>query len=282
MYKLRSKSLSRFARNKLAIGGLAIIVLLFLTALFAPYISPEGYNAMDLSKICKRPSYQYLLGTDEFGRSILSRVVWGCRISLSVGIVAVLIGGTLGSIIGLVAGYFGHMVDQLLSRIIDILLTFPYILNAIAIVSILGQGLEQTMVAIGLTTVPRFARLIRGYVISIRELEYVDAVRALGGSHFRIIMLHILPNCFSGILVYGTLIMGTAILAEASLSFLGLGIQPPKPSWGIMISTGKNYLRTAPHMCLIPGLLITITVVSFNFLGDALRDFLDPKFKTKD
>ena len=268
-----------FGRHKLAMIGLFITCMLLLAALFAPYLASEGYNAINLSKIREKPSLEYPLGTDEFGRSILSRIVWGCRVSLMVGIIVVAIGGTLGSALGLAAGYFGKGVDQVISRIIDLLLTFPYILLAIALVSILGRGLQQTMIAIGLAYVPRFARLIRAYALSIREMEYIEAAKALNASHLRIIFLHILPNCLSGILVYGTLTMGMAILAEASLSFLGLGIQPPQASWGIMIATGKNYIRIAPHMSLFPGLAITLTVIGFNFLGDGLRDFLDPKFR---
>jgi len=279
VYKARGGLLSRFARHKLALVGFVITCMLFLGALFSPCLSPEGYNAMDLGRIREGVSHDYPLGTDEFGRSILSRIIWGCRISLIVGVVVVIIASTLGSTMGLIAGYFGHTVDQVISRVIDILLTFPYILLAIAIVSILGPGLWQTIIAIGFAYVPRFARLMRGYAIEIREQEYIEAIRALGGSHFRIIFLHILPNCLSGILVYGSLTMGMAILAEAALSFLGLGIQPPQPSWGIMIATGKNYIRTAPHMSLFPGLAITITVMGFNFLGDGLRDLLDPRFK---
>jgi len=279
IFKVRGKFLLQFARNKLAMVGLVIIGMLALVAVFAPYLAPEGYNAMDLARVQQGPTGDCPLGTDEFGRSVLSRIIWGCRISLGAGVVVLLIGGTLGSLLGLTAGYFGQTVDQVISRIVDILLTFPYILIAIAIVSILGQGLQQTMIAVGLSYVPRFARLIRGYVISIRELEYVEAIRALGGSHLRIIFRHILPNCLSAVLVYGTLAMGMAILAESALSFLGLGIQPPMPSWGVMIATGKEYIRTSPHMSLFPGLCITITVMGFNFFGDGLRDFLDPKFR---
>ena len=274
------KEIARFSRHRLALVGFILTCVLILTAILAPYIAPRSYTDMNLSRIRQGISADYPLGTDEFGRCILSRIIWGCRVSLKVGLVVVLIGGIIGSIMGLVAGYFGKMVDQLISRVIDILLTFPYILLAIAFVSILGKGgLEQCMIAIGLANVPRFARLIRSYAISIREMEYIQAVRALGGSHWRIIFHHIMPNCISGILIYATLTMGMSILAEAALSFLGLGIQPPEPSWGTMISTGKNYIRVAPHMSLFPGLAITITVMGFNFLGDGLRDYLDPRFQ---
>ncbi len=272
------KELSRFARHKLALAGFILTCTLVLTAIFAPYLAPRSYTDMNLSRIRQGISMDYPLGTDEFGRCILSRIIWGCRVSLKVGLVVVVIGGIAGSIMGLVAGYFGRIVDQLISRIIDIMLTFPYILLAIAFVSILGKGgLEQCMVAIGLANIPRFARLVRSYAIGIREMEYIQSVRALGGSHSRIIFHHILPNCVSGILIYATLTMGMSILAEAALSFLGLGIQPPEPSWGTMISTGKNYIRVAPHMSLFPGLAITLTVMGFNFLGDGLRDYLDPR-----
>jgi len=274
------KEIARFSRHRLALVGFILTCVLILTAILAPYIAPRSYTDMNLGRIRQGISADYPLGTDEFGRCILSRIIWGCRVSLKVGLVVVLIGGIIGSIMGLVAGYFGKMVDQLISRVIDILLTFPYILLAIAFVSILGKGgLEQCMIAIGLANVPRFARLIRSYAISIREMEYIQAVRALGGSHWRIIFHHIMPNCISGILIYATLTMGMSILAEAALSFLGLGIQPPEPSWGTMISTGKNYIRVAPHMSLFPGLAITITVMGFNFLGDGLRDYLDPRFQ---
>jgi len=280
MKLLSYKEISRFARHRLALMGFILTWVLILTAVLAPYIAPRNYTEMNLNRIRQGISVDYPLGTDEFGRCVLSRIIWGCRVSLKVGLVVVLIGGILGGIMGLAAGYFGKMVDQLISRVIDILLTFPYILLAIAFVSILGKGgLEQCMVAIGLANVPRFARLIRSYAISIREMEYIQAVRAIGGSHSRIIFYHIMPNCISGILIYATLTMGMSILAEAALSFLGLGIQPPEPSWGTMISTGKNYIRVAPHMSLFPGLAITITVMGFNFLGDGLRDYLDPRFQ---
>ena len=280
MFNVSKRSFYRFARHRLALIGLIITCILVLVAVFAPYISPKGYNEMNLRRISQPPSYEYVLGTDEFGRCILSRIIWGCRISLVVGVMVVFISGVIGSSLGLLAAYFGRTVDQIISRIIDVLMTFPYILLAIAIVSIIGRGgIEQVVFAIGVTYVPRFARLIRSYAISIRETSYIEAIRALGASHIRIIFGHILPNCLSGILIFSSLTMGMAILAEAGLSFLGLGIQPPQPSWGIMIATGKNYIRTAPHMSLFPGLAITITVLGFNFLGDGLRDLLDPRFR---
>jgi len=277
---LRSRRLlHRLTRHRLALVGFCITCILVLMAIIAPILAPEGYNAINVDRVREAPSMDFPLGTDEFGRSVLSRIIWGCRISLFVGVSVVLIGSVFGGFLGLVAGYFGGMPDQIISRIIDIFLTFPYILLAIAVVSVLGPGLFQMTFAIGFANIPRFARLVRGYALEIREQEYIEAVRALGGSHLRIIFHHVLPNCFSGILIYSTLTMGMAILAEAGLSFLGLGVQPPQPSWGIMIATGKNYLRTAPNMSIFPGLAITITAIGFNFLGDGLRDFLDPRFK---
>lgn len=269
----------RLRRNYLAVFGFFIILILVFVAIFADQIAPYGYADQDYMMIRQAPSAKHLLGTDEFGRDILSRLIFGSRISLQVGLVAVSISLLAGGTIGAVAGYFGGRVDNILMRIMDVQLAIPTILLAIVISAALGPGLFNLMVAVGITSIPRFARLMRASVLSIKGMEYIEAARAMGAGHTRIILLYILPNCMAPLIVQSTLSVANAILFAATLSFLGLGIQPPFPEWGGMLSAARPYLRNNAYMSIFPGLAIMITILALNFLGDGLRDALDPKQK---
>jgi peptide/nickel transport system permease protein len=226
-----------------------------------------------------KPFGKYLLGADQFGRDILSRLIFGARVSLTVSILSVLIGLAGGVVIGTLSGYIGGVVDSVLMRLMDLLLSFPYLLLAIVMVAALGAGTFNTTLAIGIWALPTFARMVRASVLSIISREYITAAHAIGVSHLRIMFTHIIPNFISPIIVYATLFMANAIMLEAALSFLGLGVQPPTPSWGEMISSGRNFLMVAPHVATIPGLAIMLAVLGFNLMGDGLRDALDPKMK---
>lgn len=269
----------RLRRNYLAVLGFFIILILVFVAIFADQIAPYGYADQDYMMIRQAPSAKHLLGTDEFGRDILSRLIFGSRISLQVGLVAVSISLLAGGTIGAIAGYFGGRVDNILMRIMDVQLAIPTILLAIVISAALGPGLFNLMVAVGITSIPRFARLMRASVLSIKGMEYIEAARAMGAGHTRIILLYILPNCMAPLIVQSTLSVANAILFAATLSFLGLGIQPPFPEWGGMLSAARPYLRNNAYMSIFPGLAIMITILALNFLGDGLRDALDPKQK---
>ncbi len=266
-------------RNSLAFTGAAIILLLILTAALAPWLAPRSVSDQDLSSRLSPPSTENLLGCDELGRDILSRLVHGSRISLKVALWVVLISGSLGLVIGMISGYFGGLVDELLMRLIDILLAFPGILLAIAMVAVLGPGLNHVIIALCLIGWVGYARLARGQTLQVKELDFVTATRAQGSGPLRLIFRHVAPNIIGPVIVQATLGMAGAILAEAGLSFLGLGVVPPQPSWGSMLNTGCSHLSTAPHLTLIPGLAIMLVVLGFNFLGDGLRDVLDPKLK---
>ncbi|MCL6553505.1 MAG: ABC transporter permease [Firmicutes bacterium] len=269
----------RFRRNRLALAGLVIVSLLVVAAVFAPWLAPADPARQVLEDKRTPPGPKYLLGADEFGRDIASRLIYGSRVALLVGVVSVLIALVLGTLLGTLAGYLGGGVDEVLMRALDVLLAFPYLLLAIAIVSALGPGLENTILAVGIWATPGFARVIRGSVLSLKEQEYVAAARALGAGTLRIVVRHILPNCVSIVIVYSALYMASAILLEAALSFLGLGVQPPTPSWGLMVSTGRDFLLLAPHIATFPGLAIALAVLGFNLLGDGLRDALDPRLR---
>ena len=269
----------RFRRNRLALMGLVIVTLLACAAVFAPHLAPADPAKQALQDKRMPPGAKYRLGADEFGRDIVSRLIYGSRVALQVGVVSVLIALALGVALGTVAGYAGGAVDEVLMRSLDVLLAFPYLLLAIAIVSALGPGLQNTILAVGVWATPGFARVIRGSVLSIKEQEYVQAARAIGAGTARIVLRHVLPNCISIVIVYSALYMASAILLEAALSFLGLGVQPPTPSWGLMVSTGRDFITIAPHIATLPGLAIAVTVLGFNLLGDGLRDALDPKMQ---
>ena len=269
----------RLRRNYLAMIGLVVILLLVLTAIFAERIAPYGYAAQDYMMIRKPPSAKHLLGTDEFGRDVLSRLIYGSRVSLQVGFIAVSIALAAGGMIGAVAGYFGGKIDNLLMRIMDVQLAIPTILLAIVISSVLGPGLFNLMIAVGITAIPRFARLMRASVLSVKNTEFIEAARAMGASHTRVILLYILPNCMAPLIVQATINVANAILFAATLSFLGLGVQPPYPEWGGMLSAARPYLRSNAYLSIFPGLAIMITIVALNCVGDGLRDALDPKQK---
>jgi peptide/nickel transport system permease protein len=274
-----SEIFRRLKKNRLAMFGLAIVVVLLITAIFADVIAPYGYAKQHLRDAFQAPNGKYVFGTDEFGRDIFGRIVYGSRISLQVGFIAVGIAVVIGGFLGAVSGFYGGRVDNAIMRSMDILLSIPQILLAIAIAASLGPGLFNLMIAVGISSIPSYARIVRGSVLSIRNQEYVEAAKAMGSGDIRIIMKHILPNCMAPIIVQATLGVAFAILTAAGLSFIGLGIQPPVPEWGAMLSGGRGYIRDYPYMTLFPGLAIMITILALNFLGDGLRDALDPKLK---
>ncbi len=268
----------RFRRNKLAVVGLFIVSVVVLLAVFAPWISPHDPTEPYEGKVMVSPGTDgFILGTDTIGRDLLSRIIYGSRVSLQVGVIAVGIGVVVGVALGLVAGYYGGIWDTLIMRLVDIFLGFPVILLAIAIMAVLGPSLYNVMIALGAVGWTTYARLVRGDSLSIREQEFVEAGRAIGLRDNQLLVRYFLPNLLAPIIVVATFGMASAILAEASLSFLGLGIQPPTPSWGSILADGRSFIRRAPHICIFPGLAIMFTILGFNFLGDGLRDALDPK-----
>ena len=271
------RALARLLRRKGAMVGLAVVVFFIVAAILAPYVSPHDPLATSWGAIRKPPSELYFFGTDELGRDVLSRVIWGARASLLAGLVSVCISLGLGLPIGLAAGYLGGWVDALISRITDAMLACPFLILAIALAAFLGPSLTNAMIAIGISATPVFIRLTRAQVLSVKVEDYVEAARALGNPHLRIALRHILPNVVAPLIVQATLAIAAAIIAEASLSFLGLGQQPPAPSWGSMLNTAKNYVDHAPWMAIWPGVSIFLLVLSFNLLGDGLRDALDPR-----
>jgi peptide/nickel transport system permease protein len=257
--------------------GTAIVVTAVLVAVFGPFVVPDAPNLQQLPLRLAGPSWRHLLGLDELGRDVLSRLIAGARISLLVGVSVVSVSATLGLIIGGVAGYVGGRVDEVVGRLMDVLLAFPGILLAIALVAVLGPSLANVILALVVIGWVSYARLVRGQVLKVRELEYVQAARALGAPGVRVLVRHVLPATLSAVTVQATLGMAGAIIAEASLSFLGLGVQPPTPSWGTMLDAGRSHLFDAPHLTIFPGLAIALLVLGFNFMGDALRDRLDPR-----
>ena len=267
----------RLARRPAALVGLAVILFFVGIALAAPLVSPYDPIATDWLAVRKAPSLRHLFGTDEIGRDVLSRVICGARASLLAGLVSVSIALALGMPLGLVSGYQGGLVDGVAMRMIDAMLAIPFLILAIALAAFLGPNLTNAMIAIGVSQMPVFARLTRAQVLAAKHEDYVEAARALGNPDRRILLRHILPNISAPILVQATLAIAAAIIAEASLSFLGLGQQPPAPSWGSMLNTAKNFLSQAPWMAVWPGLAIFTVVLSFNLLGDGLRDALDPR-----
>ena len=269
----------RFVRARLAWVGLVIIVAFALMAIFAPSLAPYDPNKQSLTQLLQPPNAQHWLGTDELGRDILSRILYGARVSLSVGIISVGIALVIGVVLGLISGYFGGWTDTLIGRGTDALLAFPALVLALAITSALGPSLTNAMLAIGVVGIPIYVRLTRGQVLALKEREFVEGARVAGASSPRIIFRHILPNVTSPIIVQASLGVAFAVLAEAGLSFLGLGVQPPTASWGSMINTGKNYLEMDPWVAIVPGIAIFLTVLGFNFLGDGIRDALDPHLK---
>jgi peptide/nickel transport system permease protein len=269
-----------FSKNKAAVVGGGIILFFIMIALFAPLLAVYDPYDIQLDNKLQPPSADHWMGTDDKGRDILARILYGSRLSMGVGFAAVGFGAFFGIIMGLIAGFYGGWMDTVISRILDVMLAFPGILLALAIISALGPSLVNVMIAVGVFSIPLFARVVRGSTLETKKLEYIDAIRSLGANDFIIIFRHILPNILSPIIIQGSLRLATAILSAAGLSFLGLGAQPPSPEWGTMLSSGRDFLFTAPYIALFPGLAISILVLGFNLFGDGLRDALDPRLKS--
>ena len=273
--------LDRLRRARLGALGAGIILLLVLVAIFAPLLAPYDPLRQNLLAALEAPSLAHPLGTDDLGRDVLSRIIMGARISIQVGIISVGLASTVGVLLGLPSGYFGGRLDSLIMRLMDALLSFPALVLALAITAVLGSSLTNAMIAIGVVYIPHFARLTRGSVLTVREREYVTACRALGVPTPRILLRHVLPNVTAPLIVQASLSVGYAIIAESSLAFLGLGVQPPTPTWGSMLRIGYNYLESSPWLSLFPGAAIFVTVLAFNFLGDGFRDALDPRMRRR-
>lgn len=278
-YSLWLSAWRRLRKSRMAMFGLALFAVICLGAIFADLIAPYPYDFQNLDETFEFPSAKHWFGTDSVGRDIFSRILYGGRVSLQIGIVSVLISVTLGGSLGAVAGYYGGKTDNLIMRALDILLAIPAILLAITIVTALGPGMFNLMLAIGVSSVPSFARIVRASVLSVKEQEFVEAARLSGCNDAQIIFSHLVPNIMAPIIVQVTLSMALSILSASSLSFIGLGIQPPMPEWGAMLSAGRAYIRNYPHIVLFPGLAIMATILSLNLLGDGLRDALDPRLK---
>lgn len=264
-------------KNRMAMIGLAILFIFLITSIFAPYLTPHDPVKLDLINAVQPPSSENLMGTDWQGRDVFSRILHGGRISLAIGFITVIIGLGVGIPVGTLSGYFGGKLDLFVQRLIDIMLAFPGILLAIVVVAILGVGVEQVMIAVGISTIPIYTRLVRGSVLSVKEEGYITAAKGLGIGDARIVVRHILPNCLGPIIVMSTFRIATSILWAAGLGFLGLGAQPPDPEWGAMLSRGREYMRAAPYLTTFPGMAIFLLVLGFNLIGDGLRDALDPR-----
>jgi ABC-type dipeptide/oligopeptide/nickel transport system permease subunit len=269
----------RLKRNKAAVFGVVVIATLTLSAIFAPLLTGKDPTKPDLIKALEPPSAEYPLGTDELGRCILTRILFGARVSLSIAVGVVAVGLLIGAPVGLISGYYGGRVDFVIQRLTDMTLAFPGFLLALALVSILGVGMKNTVVSIGISMIPLYVRLVRGQALAVREEVYVEAAKASGTKERKIIFGHVLPNVLAPIIIQTSLGMGMAILFAAGLGFLGVGVQPPRPEWGTMLGAGRSYLYHAPHVATFPGLAIFLAVLGFNLLGDGLRDALDPRFK---
>jgi peptide/nickel transport system permease protein len=274
------RSMRLTLRNRLVFAGGLLVALLSVVALFAPVVAPDDPIATDAAVRLQSPSWDHLFGTDRFGRDVLSRVIYGSRISLWVSLTSVAIATFVGTILGLASGYFGHWTDHVISRLLDILFSFPGLLLAIAIAAFLGPGQNNAIIAIAVVYSPLIARVVRGSVLAERHKEYVEAARMIGSRHARVIRRHVLPNVLSPIIVQASITLSYAILIEASLSYLGLGTQPPDPSWGTMLNEGRPFLERAPWMSVFPGLSIMLAVFAFNLLGDGLRELFDPRLRS--
>jgi ABC-type dipeptide/oligopeptide/nickel transport system permease subunit len=272
--------LRRFVKHRLAVVGGIFGILILLVAIFAPLIAPHDPHAVDFGAILVKPSLHHLFGTDHLGRDLLSRVLYGARVSLTVGIAAVAVSCLIGGMCGLAAGYFGRAVDIVIMRILDVVWAFPPVVLALAFVAVRGASLTAVIFAIGIVGIPSYARIVRSSVLSVKQKDFIMAARASGIGNIKIIFSHVLPNVLAPVIVVATLGSATAIMIESILSYLGLGMQPPASSWGLMISEGQRFIRTYIYFSLFPGLMIMVTVFSLNVLGDGLRDALDPKLKT--
>jgi len=272
------KATRTFLQNKLAVIGAVILLGFIVCAVFAPYIAPHPPLEMDLTSLHKPPGTPgHLLGTDNLGRDVLSRLIYGSRISLSVGLVVVSIAAAIGTTMGLLSGFYGKGVDIVIMRLVEVFVAFPFLILVVAVIALLGPSIYNVMLVLGLVSWPIYARLVRSEVLAIRELPYIEAARAIGSSNARIMFRHILPNCISSVLVTAAMSMAGAILSTAALGFLGLGVQPPTPEWGMMLNDAKQFLRRYPWEIFYPGVAIMLVVLALNFLGDGLRDALDPR-----
>jgi peptide/nickel transport system permease protein len=271
--------IKRFLRNKLALLGLTVVVFVALASLTAGIMAPFDPLKVSFSNRIKAPSAEHVFGTDQFGRDILSRVLHGGRVSLQVGVLSVIFGAMIGIILGAVGGYFSGRIDYAVVLLMDALISFPSVLLAIGLMAVMGPGVKNIIVALALIGVPTYGRVVRGAVLSIRQKEYIEAARNSGSGHMKIIFFHVLPNTMAPLIVVTTIGVANAILIEAALSFLGLGVPPPAPSWGNILSDGRNFISQAPWLTIFPGLAITLSVLGFNTLGDGLRDVLDPRLK---
>ena len=276
----RRRAWMTFTRNRTAVVGLALVILTVFVAIFAPLLAPHDPIEQSTINRLADPSPEYPLGRDDYGRDVLSRVIYGTRVALLVGVLSVLLGGILGTTLGIVSAYFRGTVDAVLMRLVDIMLSFPDLITGLLVLAVLGSGTTKLIIAIGLTITPRFARLSYGPTLALKEKEFVEAARALGIGSGRILRVHILPNIAGELMVLASLWTASAIRLEASLSFIGLGIQPPTPTWGQMIREGTRYLADKPWLSLAPGIALLITVFAFNLLGDGLRDVLDPRSRS--
>jgi peptide/nickel transport system permease protein len=273
---------STLSRNYITMLGLGIIIIMIVLAVLAPHIAPYSYETMVFADRLQSPNTKHLLGTDQFGRDILSRMLYGARASLIVGLGGVAIALSIGALLGAVAGFYGRWIDEIIMRIMDILLAFPYIILAVALMAMVGPSLRNIILVMGITRTPQFARVTRGSVLTLKEMDFVTAARALGQREWRILTRHILPNCLTPIVVMASLSVATAILTESALSFLGLGIQPPQASWGTMIADGRRFMLDAPWIATFPGIAISLTILGYNLFGDGLRDALDPKLRGRE
>ena len=270
----------RFKKQKVAVVALVLLIILVLTAALAPFIAPYDPAAPDYNAVLQGPTIDHWAGTDAYGRDIFSRIIWGARISLAVGFLSVTLGALVGVTLGIVSGYHGGLLENLIMRLCDLLLAFPGILLAIAVIAVLGPGITNVIYAVAVFSVPVFARLARGTTLQLKRAVYVDASRAIGVADRVIMLRHILPGTLPNVIVYFSMRIGTSILTAAALSFIGLGAQPPSPEWGAMLADGRTYMGVADHLTLYPGIAIFITVLGFNLFGDGLRDALDPKLRS--
>ena len=269
--------IKRFAKNKLAIIGIVVLAVIILAAIFAPILTKYDYYSQNLSESFLKPSKAHLMGTDKFGRDIFTRILYGARVSLKIGFISMAISTVSGIVIGLICGFYGGALDNILMRIMDIMLSIPGLVLAIAIAASLGGGMKSLIIAVFVSSIPGYARIVRGQVMSVKGKEFVEASRVLGASNTSLMFKEILPNCLAPVIVQMTLGVGYAILSAASLSFIGMGIEPPMPEWGQMLSEGREFIRDYPHITMFPGISIALTILALNIVGDGLRDALDPK-----